>query len=85
MLHPIGRSYFFGFLIALSTVFVCSGFGGICVADEAPHYENYFGDEITSAACDQNCIEEWKLRRTYICELAMNDLHYELVPDSCAI
>ena len=43
------------------------------------------GDEITSAACDQNCIEEWKLRRTYICELAMNDLHYELVPDSCAI
>ena len=27
MLHPIGRSYYFGFLIALSTVFVCSGFG----------------------------------------------------------
>ena len=27
ILHPIGRSYYFGFLIALSTVFVCSGFG----------------------------------------------------------
>ena len=50
MLHPIGRSCYFGFLLALSTVLVCSGFDRICVADEITHFlekTRVFSNEIT--------------------------------------
>lgn len=43
MLYPIGCSRYFGSLLALSIGLVCSGFGRICVSDEAPHYETILG------------------------------------------
>ena len=61
------------------------GFTGFSLADEASSYESYFGDEVTSATCDRACIEEWGLKRTYICQLAMNDLQYRQVPNYCEI
>lgn len=61
------------------------GFTGFCQANETKEYESYFGDEITSAKCDGKCIEEWGLKRTYICQLAMNDMQYRQVPDDCEI
>ena len=61
------------------------GFAGFCLADEAAGYESYFGDEVTSATCDGSCIEEWGLKQTYICQLAMNDMQYRQVPDYCEI
>ena len=61
------------------------GFPGFGLADEASSYESYFGDEVTSATCDGTCIEEWGLKRTYICQLAMNDMKYRQVPEYCEI
>ena len=61
------------------------GFTGFSLADEATGYESYFGDEVTSATCDETCIEEWGLHRTYICQLAMNDMKYRQVPGYCEI
>ena len=69
--------------VALS-VFVL-GFSDYGRADEATGYESYYGDEVTSATCDGICIEEWSLKRTYICQLAMNDVRYHQVPDYCEI
>ena len=61
------------------------GFTGFSLADEASSYESYFGDEVTSATCDGTCIEEWGLKQTYICQLAMNDMQYRQVPNYCEI
>ena len=61
------------------------GFADYGQADEATGYESYFGDEVTSATCDGTCIEEWGLKRTYICQLAMNDMKYRQVPEYCEI
>jgi len=61
------------------------GFTGFSLADEASSYESYFGDEVTSATCDGICIEEWGLKRIYICQLAMNDMQCRQVPDYCEI
>ncbi len=69
--------------VALS-VFVL-GFSDYGQADETTGYESYFGDEVTSATCDGICIEEWGLKRIYICQLAMNDMQCRQVPDYCEI
>lgn len=69
--------------VALNVFFL--GFADHCQADEATGYESYYGDEVTSATCDGICIEEWSLKRTYICQLAMNDVRYRQVPDYCEI
>jgi len=61
------------------------GFTGFSQADKASSYESYFGDEVTSATCDGTCIEEWGLKRPYICQLSMNDLNYREVPEFCEI
>lgn len=61
------------------------GFADYGQAEEATGYESYFGDEVTSATCDGTCIEEWGLKRTYICQLAMNDMKYRQVPDYCEV
>ena len=61
------------------------GFADYGQADDATGYESYFGDEVTSATCDETCIEEWGLKRTYICQLAMNDMQYRQVPDYCQV
>ena len=61
------------------------GFADYGQADDATGYESYFGDEVTSATCDETCIEEWGLKRTYICQLAMNDMQYRQVPDYCEV
>ena len=55
-----------------------------CFAESHKIYVNYFGDEVTSAVCDELCIEEWSLKQTYVCELVMNDMHYRQVPEYCA-
>ena len=70
-------------VVALN-VFVL-GFADYGQADNVTGYESNFGDEVTSATCDSTCIEEWGLKRTYICQLAMNDMQYRQVPDYCEV
>lgn len=53
--------------------------------DGPPQYESYFGDEVDAASCNANCMEEWTLRRQYICVLTMNDLNYGYVSSECEI
>ena len=51
------------------------GFAGFCQADEATEYESYFGDEVTSASCGLNCIEEWVMKPTFRCAMKIDDQH----------
>ena len=78
------KSYRYWAPAIVMNVFVL-GFADYGQADDATGYESYFGDEVTSATCDGTCIEEWGLKRTYICQLAMNDMKYRQVPDYCEI
>ena len=78
------KSYRYWAPAIVMNVFVL-GFADYGQADDATGYESYFGDEVTSATCDETCIEEWGLKRTYICQLAMNDMQYRQVPDYCEV
>lgn len=51
------------------------GSAGFCQADEATEYESYFGDEVTSASCGLNCIEEWVMKPTFRCAMKIDDQH----------
>ena len=51
------------------------GFPGFGLADEASSYESYFGDEVTSASCDLDCIEEWVMKPTFRCQVEIDDQH----------
>ena len=51
------------------------GFSALCQADEATEYESYFGDEITTASCGLSCIEEWVMKPTFKCQMAIHDQH----------
>ena len=79
------RSSYRNWALAVAVHVFVFVFAGSCQANEASSYESYFEDEVTSATCDRTCLEEWGLKRTYICQLAMNDMKYRQVPEYCEI